>query len=565
MNPALIQLFLLQIKGRIRFELKRLTNPKYLIPTVLIVTYLSFWLIGISFGVTPGFIEEGMNQDIVKRIIAGFILIWLTSDWWFPFFNRSLDYYDYERETLFFRPLKNKDLIGYNLLKRQPKIFFGSLIWALLLGRFLGGNQLILFPTLILLRNFHVLHGLVVSLLTAASDGKIWFYPLRMFLGLLIMLIAVLGILRDTQHFEIQLFPYATMLNSVALPTIVLDGVGLFLKPLFSSGIGASLRSAAGILACNGVLFFAAVRLVDYLGLKDFERTAKNLQKFKGLKGSFKNKKRSKRFNIPLDPIGPLWRTFLWKNTLGWLRSGGFWYMAVSIPAVIIFTVIVTLDSDPIMWVFLGFFVLLLGGITMLIAPQGFRYDFRNDLNYLNILKSQPLSAKQLFLGEIALPSALFTAVMFIIHLYLCLGLYIGADRPLEPGLVILSWALIPAIPLIPITMFTMENGLVLKFPGWLIVKKDARGKARERMQNSATRFIGGLIRLGGLGVFLFLPGTSALVLLLVFFQSDSLILKILAPLWTGTLIAYIQLYFAVHLFSGWYEQIHPDQEGLNQ
>ncbi len=206
---------------------------------------------------------------------------------------------------------------------------------------------------------------------------------------------------------------------------------------------------------------------------------------------------------LPLPPTGPAWVAVAWKNFIPTIRQirwatlavvvafalvlgGMFGYIAYdrtgSVPGAIVF------GRNAIAG--LGLAVAL---AWALLGPLYARNDFRSDLPYLRLLRSLPLESGSLVAAEIASSTVLIFLVQ-LICLTVALVLPTGPDIPGLGQRVVIFFSLLLALATLDVLSVTVRNAIALFFPGW--VKLGGEGGGFEAIGQNLLGTAGSLLLL---------------------------------------------------------------------
>jgi hypothetical protein len=111
---------------------------------------------------------------------------------------------------------------------------------------------------------------------------------------------------------------------------------------------------------------------------------------------------------------------------------------------------------------------LLAAAYLALLGPLAVRNDLRQDLTYLSVLRTFPLSGRTVLLAEILSPTLALTGVqlaLIVVAYALTLGT-VAVEVPLATRTLALAGACL-VVPLLNATSFTIQNALALFFPAW--------------------------------------------------------------------------------------------------
>jgi hypothetical protein len=202
----------------------------------------------------------------------------------------------------------------------------------------------------------------------------------------------------------------------------------------------------------------------------------------------------------------------LWKNTilLGRYFSIGL-IVRVLVPLVVVAVLVGLQTSGSKVAPLLGMLVVFM----TLVGPYMIRNDLRHDMPRLPVLKTWPVSGRQLLVGELLGPLVALTVLVWFL-LALTLALAPPAGRfPLDAaGRVTLGAGVALVAPLMIAGQLLIQNAAVVLFPGW-IATGSARARGIEAMGQNMLMFAGTLLALvvglipaalvsGGLGYLLY-------------------------------------------------------------
>jgi hypothetical protein len=557
MNFALVYLMLRSVRGRLIRALRLLRQPKYLIGVLGFAAWMTFWLgsafvgpmldgenVNVQFaGAELLFATLGDAMSALHLGVALLLALILSLWWLIPWSRMALDLTEAEIHMLTPMPLKRRHLIQYATLKSQPGILFGCTIMTIFLG---FGGPLARFV-------WFLAFWVVLTLWDLHSKGRaMWLErqkelpPERawrnrlLLVGAIVMywialgtaitaLVTELVTLRPAAGQETFDFVRQTM---VTYGERANDGlIGWLLLP-FRWATAPLLFAAPGVdttLRLTG----AVVPLVLLLGHNEwvvrskakFEEAAlahaqREASKQKPAARYWKTSMRSRRRTpFPLPPEGLPELGILWKNSMLVTR---FSYVNLALFGL---AVIGLASLVPLLFhSFRGtpFIILSIGFMTMALSPltgsQSYRNDLRADLTRVEMVRPWPIEGWKLFAAEAAGPvvyavmTALFGAgLVLAMDLYLTLeratlaslgreelaiapariAAALGGPAPLRMLLVLLG--VLPLLLALTCLSATLQNLLVLLFPGWVQL---GAGK-----QQGAAAFGQNMIMFFGLGL----------------------------------------------------------------
>jgi hypothetical protein len=271
-NPALLFLIRRSFTNAIRAKLKRLKNPRYLVPSLVGVGYylLFFGPLPIfgrdRYDASPGNVPVDWRA-LGEWIGAAFFLFFVVIAWVLPARGSPLAFLECEVALLFPAPLTRKDLVRYKLLDLQRYLFIGPLIIVLLnMGRLGVMRALFMFLGAWMAFSVLALHGIGAKMtrLSLAEHGASGWR--RQALPLLVLL-AFFGVVIGTA----PAFPTLSMADHpLEQVKTWLDALGespagkallpfrLLARPAIAADPAAFLLRA-GILACMAFILYVWV------------------------------------------------------------------------------------------------------------------------------------------------------------------------------------------------------------------------------------------------------------------------------------------------------------------
>ena len=180
---------------------------------------------------------------------------------------------------------------------------------------------------------------------------------------------------------------------------------------------------------------------------------------------------------LPLPPIGPAWMAVSWKNFIPTIRQMRWATLALGIGGAALvggligYAVYKRTGSVPDATMtarnVLAGFALGLAVLWTIIGPLYTRNDFRSDLPYIRLLRTFPLDSGSLVAAEIA-SSTILIFVFQLLCLVVALVLPTGARIPAAGQRAIMFLSLVLALGTLDILSVTVRNAIALFFPGWV-------------------------------------------------------------------------------------------------
>ena len=535
MTHAFLYLTACSLKNRLRRRLRRLREPRYLAGLVVGLLYLYWFVVRNQMraprrGRTDLTWLTSFAPDIV---VGGAVLLWVVAVlvWLWPFATRTWTFTAAEVQFFFTAPLTRRQLLNYKLLRSQVGLLFSVLIaslftgaaraavagrWSLLLGGWL------LFAAIFL----HVLGAnLTKSSFRAPASRVPW-----LAWASATLMIVVSGLLCGTYLVHARAL-VSRPLNDAIFGIVELGRVGAasfalwpfraVLAPIFAETPLAFARALGPALVVL-VLNYVWVLWSD-ANLEDAASAAEQRQ----AQGRSAPAPVVRPAPFSLAARGRVETAILWKNTILLGRYVSLRLVVRVLIPVVVMAVVFGLNSKGGS---LAPLLLMLTVFATVVGPFVIRNDLRHDLQRLPVLKTWPISGRELLLGELLAPIFLLSAIVwFLLAVTLALS-PAWKDGPID---VVGRAALLVSVgllaPMLIAGQVIIQNAAVVLFPGW-IATGGARARGIEAMGQNMLMFAGTLLALaigvlpasavaGGLGYVLYLflgwPGLLPAAMLL--------------------------------------------------
>lgn len=507
MNAALWFLVLRSFIGNTRHKLTRLKQPKYLFPTLFSLLYFG----GISLPHLLGRRGPGHASAIFVPIGIGYLAFGLASMWLFRPKRMGMNLTEAEAELLLAAPLTKRQVLDYFVYKAQPGILFLSLLLALIFPAFMGmPSRPILFISLFLLINTLRMFGLLVSFLWPALSGKPGHWPLRLGGGLFLLVSGYAGLMssldRDSNGVDFILFQMqGAGVELLALP----------LRSAIEAGFSAQVSEAlvgwfVMALVC-GFAWFLTPRLniaFEENALAQAQKRSQRLELRRGVLGVSKPHKERTRVWLPLALTGAPWLGLVWKNAMRLFRNEVGMILAgvVAILLVLLSYLLIT-DAREGLMIF-GAASAPLTVMSAIILPNLLRTDFRGEMDQMELVKTLPISARQMMAVMVGFTTLLTVAVQMVLLLITLTAVAFSETPP--QYLVLIGLCALVVLPTLTYSLVMIENCLVLWFPAWFAFRAGSPGRGFDFMGRRLIAMFGRLIGTGLLGL---IPGGVAAVI----------------------------------------------------
>jgi hypothetical protein len=262
---------------------------------------------------------------------------------------------------------------------------------------------------------------------------------------------------------------------------------------------------------------------------------------------------------LRLGATGAPAAAILWKNVLGTLRE--IRPRTIVLIVVMCAAMAVATGNDGLHRSEL--FAVLAGSLGMLAVvggPFAVRFDFRRDLELVELLKVYPMRGRQVVAGEIAAPIILLTVFAWGA---LITAFFATLTNPGLPPMAVrlpLGAAIAVTIPAVLLVLVLVQNAAVLLLPAWMATGQQ-RTAGLEAMGQRIVVMIGTMFALVVALVPASIVGGGAFLLAGVAGLSTSLATAAGAVLGSATVVA--EGAVAVYLLGGVFERFDPSAAGL--
>ncbi|HKW42319.1 MAG TPA: putative ABC exporter domain-containing protein [Gemmatimonadales bacterium] len=564
-----------------RRRLARLRQPKYLVGFAVGCLYV-YWLIFRRNGGSAFSAASSAGGDVTAIAVLAVLVI---LNWIFGSAETPFTFSLAETDYLFTAPLTRRQVIDFKLLRSQLPLLISAALSALFLsGGRVGGLRPSRVIGLWLVYGTLQLHYGGMALLRA-SLAQYGVTGLRRRAGTLLLLGAVLGLAgwslqrqlpelvaafqRDSaQGYE----ALAGALHSGLLGVLVwpLEAV---VAPLRAAGTPAFVSRLPAALLVFAVHYIWVVRSTLAFEEAAVEHAAKVARRIEAIRQG-RSPTRAIRVQRPTRALVPRLAAtgtpgvaILWKNTIGATRDAGpRWLVLASL--LVIGTALVLggpIGSGRGGWgglAILAVMLLALGAVALFLGPLSVRFDLRQDLEMLDVLKSYPLSGREIVSGEVAAPVTLLGGVVWscLFGVFLATLGQRGMGLPALADRVALLLALLPATVAIVAVLVVVQNAAVLLFPAWVTV---GQGRAvgleatGQRILMTAVSMVALVITLAPAVIVGGIAGVAASAVGLR--QGWALAVGTLA----GSAVVALEGGLAVHLLGRVFDRIEPAAGGL--
>lgn len=476
--------------NRARQMARKLKSPRYLIALIVGIGYLGLVFFGQQSGHAPGVLP-------VLQVIGTLVTLLLLAKWWlFGTDRTALAFSPAEIQFLFPAPVSRQALLGFKLLRTQLPIVVNVVIWVVILQR--GKDSPL--PTLVYALSLWsvfmllMLHRLGValtrdSLSDHGTSGLRRQWPSVAFGVLLaLMLLSVVisvaalppadsgGNLLDGLEGILGREPLRTLLLPFQLPFALLTSTTL-------STWAIRFLLVLGMIGLHLFWVLRADRAFEEAAIAASAKRAELLDRWRrqGIGGG--TVPQAHRRTLPLAAAGHPIAAIVWKNLTRLIRTSG------SFALVMMFTIVTLVTIFALVWgaAFPEVMSMIFGLsgswliVLSLLGPQWIRNDLRSDLQYLDQLRTWPLSGGAIVTGQV-LSSAIALTIMQLLLAVVAVSAAMQHNISGVPShqLLLFAPAGLLVLAAINVLALTFQNAAAILFPAW--VKGEIRPGGIEAM-----------------------------------------------------------------------------------
>lgn len=517
---ALVFLTARSLRNRVRVQLSRLKNVRYVLGLAFIVAYFALVIRPDRLMRMPRDAEAmGFPAAILSDVVAGVasLFILLLVAWWWAFGARlnAIAVTPAEAQLLIPGPISRTQLLLYKIGRSQLGILFSAALLALISMRRGGGagygiarglGYFVVLSTL----SLHKIAATLTRAGTRAPDGV---RGARKWLTAAAVAVVVAIPLALMTRRAVAGFPAQPTFESVvgaitaalAAPPLgwLLVPFRAVVAPLNASSPGEWVRAlpvAVAIMLLHVPWILATRAPVEETAITTGARrerikaAMRAARRSGGRRGDAFSVLRAMRDAdrgrpatvrpvwIRLPPDGPPWVAVVWKNLVPMIR-GLRWatvlfalFLILALGAFIGY--IEVQRGRPLEQAIddarnvIGVVAIAVAVISVLVGPLYSRNDFRGDLPYLRVLRTFPLSSAELVGAEVASASVALLAAQVPM-------LVIAWLVPTTPSASIRTVLFVGALLMIvvlDVLGVAVRNAIALAFPGWVKLGGDAGG-----------------------------------------------------------------------------------------
>lgn len=485
MIGALVYLQAQSFRNLVWSRVRRLRRPKYLFGALIGGAY--FGLMFLQPFLMTGHrgnlhrISVDLPKDVWEFLAAAALLLLVTLGWVLPQKRAGLVFTEAEIAFLFPAPVSRSNLIRFKLLKAQAGILltvgFLTLVSLRLGGAAAAGQRAVGWWLLLSLMSLHSLGLAFTHMVLFGKHGVHW----KLRAGYLLTMFAAVGgavlwtmwcvpALQASDLASVNTMVHYLQQVTHSPPAVTLLAPFRIVARLVLASDGHTFLLALGpALALLAAHYFWVMRMdvaFEESSIDASRRHAARVARMQGGNRWAAQPRRKGRAPFALSPNGPAAIGILWKNLIsaGQTLRFRFW-LPVSVALLYLGYVFRMHSHESLLLPIVGTGAAVMAAASVLVGPQLLRHDFRQDMAAVDLLKTYPVSGRQLALGQILAPLVMLTvfqwALLAVAGMLFSNG-HSLAQKPLEYGA---CFALVaPALDLI---MLLLPNAAALLYPGW--------------------------------------------------------------------------------------------------
>lgn len=506
MNVARVSSLLLVagIRNRVQRQIRRMKQPKYLIATLVGASYL--WSVLLRRVRFSEFRAQIPSQafNLVEALLIFVALATIVGAWVLGSDRAELSFSEAEVQFLFPAPITRRSLLAYRLSKGVFRTFFSALLVTIFSPSFAGRPVLFFFGAWISLSILTMhLTGTALTRATLLQGGRA---GLRRRIGTLLVAAAVIAgvvwwTLRAVKPDSPEPWTFESAVRWVDALTYSapLSWVLFPIRAPIHLALSRSLRDF--FLALPAALAVAAVHVAWVLSsnasfeeasVEAAERRARAAESRRASRGRSIRIGKSRRVPFRLASSGRPEVALIWKNLIAAMR--------VSVPRTLLVmgVMVLALGASGMkrlpMGPAIGGACVALACVLVLLGPNALRIDLRHDLAQMDILRSLPMSGRQVVIAELLGPGLIVAGMQWAL---LIAAVALSASYPIPrfdlPRRMAIAFAIALLAPALTFASLLVQNVAVLLFPGWMTVDPNAP-RGVEALGQRLLTVAGGLI-----------------------------------------------------------------------
>lgn len=545
MLGASLYILVCSARNRVRIQLRRLRQPRYMVGAIAAAAYLYFTVF-LRIGARRGprrnggpDVSAGPLRSMVLPVGSAAMVALAALAWVFPASSSLFEFSDAETNLLFPAPVSRRQLLIHRLIRSQIGFLFASFIAAFfvtapMLSATAGlGSaasrlmRMLAFWVVLPTARMYFAGATQARARLGSSDRRAraaaWAPLLLVLAGFVTIVVPLVRSVMTTSR---GAFPdIAARFGEVTAqgaPRLAALPFALLLRPFLVDSPAQFFTALAGALAVFVVVSEWVLRSDGI-----FQDAGESPRPRKAERNAAAAIPSTRNFGWILPLLGRTETIFLWKNGMSTIRLTQLMSVLPLVIPLIALTFGVSAglargESRGLLSA-LSVGALMAAAVCTLLGPMTIRTDLRGDLQHLDLLKTWPLKAAALIRGELLWPTMFLTACAWLAlacGTILASAAFPGAGLTARLSLAATAMLLAPALIG---SQFTVHNAVAVVFPAWVPTGRQ-RSRGLDAMGQRLIMFGGVLIALivmvgpgaiaGGLVAFAFyrFGGTMAFV-----------------------------------------------------
>lgn len=445
MSPSLRLLLWMRLRGRVRLIANRFGAMRSALLTVVAILLALSWLGGIVVAIifgsrrhSSGFAQMA-EQWGAPAIFAAWVFTLLVGGK-----TGALAFTPADTDQLFPGPFRRRELVLYRIGVQS----FGALVSGVFAGLWIimnAGTPLGGWLGLVLLMLFLQFSNIAMSIAREAGGTR-----LKVVVGALVLAFAgFVGVKAEALGGDVS--KVVPTLKAIRESRVV----SALLTPLEPFGHAAAATETPTALlyalACLGLvlLMVALILRLDAVSLEASMIASQKVQaKIERMRRGRVVFKPTQSVQVPMLRLPGRAGPIAWRHLTGVVRSGAWLFVPVALVAGYVVAGVDREGAEAILPVFVAMIAFAL--------PNMLRFDFRADIDHIDVLKTLPLAPVAVALGQLAAPVAVIACMVW--------ALAIGAAVR-DPATGSLMLPVCVAAPLVGMLLMASENFLFLVYP----------------------------------------------------------------------------------------------------
>jgi hypothetical protein len=515
--------------------LRRARDPRYLIGVVVVALYFYFVL-----SRTRGVPAAPVGKDsIYFAVLLLLLVLGSLGNWLLETRNHPLRLTQGERQLLIPAPLSSRELMAFKMVAVQPQLLWNAIILSVVIrsgfsshfGVRLGAAYLVLLAIYVQRVGVALARAPSAGSLPASRNTVVALVRAWLVASLIVALMQVAALAAKSGIFDLDKsgipFSAAGRLPWSAVPW---PFQALILPAFAESGVAilSSFSGALLVLAVEIALLFRATPDWESVGTArttEERRAGRRADKqLRATSGSLWQRTLSSTLTTPAAAIA-------WKNLFSVMRTQPLSpqiAMVCGIPVLLAATLLPPLHR---LTSFASGMASAWGAMLLFAGPHFIRNDLRLDLPKLRLLRTYPVTSREICIAEVGASVLVLTLLQFVLLLFSTLALLVNPVVPGHAGQKIaLAIALACLLPGMNAINVSAQNIFALMFPRWVSL-----GMIRpSRTASPGQYYISLLISAGLFLLSMILPAIAALVVAYQLWPLGNAIAVVMAAMVAG-------------------------------